>query len=124
MSTDINDLSVLTPGHFLIRNSLRSLPEQDYTKLLENRLNAWQNLKKIKQHFWSKWHNEYLNHVNIRHNKLSSYPQLKKGQLVILIEDDIPCMEWTRARIHEVHPGPDGAAIRTGYSQNGNDFSG
>ena len=112
MSTDINDLSVLTPGHFLIGDSIRSMPEENYSLLPTNRLNAWQNLKKIKQDLWSKWHKEYLSHLNFRQNKSSSSPKLKIGQLVLLQEDDVPCMEWPRARIHNVHPGDDGV-IRT-----------
>ena len=31
---------------------------------------------------------------------------------MILIEDDTPCTEWIRARIHKLHPGSDGV-IRT-----------
>ena len=40
MSTDINDLSALTPGHFLIGDSIRNLPECEYKSIPENRLNA------------------------------------------------------------------------------------
>ena len=40
ISSDINDLSALTPGHFLIGDSLTNLPEPDFLPLPSNRLSA------------------------------------------------------------------------------------
>ncbi|XP_043461940.1 uncharacterized protein LOC122498322 [Leptopilina heterotoma] len=67
ISHDPNDLIVLTPGHFLIGDSLTSLPELDFTLTPTPRLTRWQHLQKMRQDFWSRWHKEYLNGLNIRH---------------------------------------------------------
>ena len=66
----------------------------------------------MKQDFWQRWHKEYLNELNIRHNKSSQAPDLKLGQLVIVKEDNVPCLQWNTARISELHPGDD-KIIRT-----------
>ena len=58
ISVDPNDPLVLTPGHFLIGDSLTCPPELDFSEIPNNRLSTWQNI--TKQHFWKHWHQEYL----------------------------------------------------------------
>ena len=62
--SDINDLSALTPGHFLIVNSLTNLPEADFLPLPSNRLSTWQLISKIRQNFSRRWSIDYLNELN------------------------------------------------------------
>ena len=112
MSTDINDLSALTPAHFLIGDSLKSLPENNYTQIPSNRLSAWENINKIKQEFWNRWHKEYLSELNIRHKKSSIDPKIKKGLVVLIKEDNTPTMQWNMGIIENVHPGTD-TIVRT-----------
>ncbi|XP_071576233.1 uncharacterized protein [Temnothorax nylanderi] len=50
-SSDPNDLSYLTAGHFLIGSSLISYPEPSLAHLTKNRLSRWQLLEQIRQHF-------------------------------------------------------------------------
>ncbi|XP_054717598.1 uncharacterized protein LOC129226994 [Uloborus diversus] len=42
LSSDPNDLSVLTPGHFLIGGPLNAVPETDFTSSKLNHLTRWQ----------------------------------------------------------------------------------
>ncbi|XP_078051456.1 uncharacterized protein LOC144477603 [Augochlora pura] len=68
ISSDANDLLALTPGHFLIGDSLTSLRERDFRDTPSNRLSSsWQQIQKIKQHFWNRWRREYLNELTCRH---------------------------------------------------------
>ncbi|XP_058840869.1 uncharacterized protein LOC131696340 [Topomyia yanbarensis] len=46
ISTDPNDIQVLTPGHFLIERLLNALPQPDYTVVPENRLRMWERLQR------------------------------------------------------------------------------
>ncbi|XP_078051845.1 uncharacterized protein LOC144477992, partial [Augochlora pura] len=66
ISSDPNDFTALTPGHFLIGESLTTLPEHDFSELPNNRLSLWQHIQKIKQHFWSRWTKDYLNELHTR----------------------------------------------------------
>lgn len=108
VSNDINDCSALTPGHFLINDSLISLPEPDLLSLPSNRLSAWQLISKIRQNFWKRWHLEYLNELNVRRKWNVNSINPVKGALVIVKDDNLPCMQWQLARITELHPGKDG----------------
>ncbi|XP_075210328.1 uncharacterized protein LOC142317658 [Lycorma delicatula] len=61
LSNDPNDLSPLTPGHFLTgSNPLSSIPSPDLSVVNVNRLDQSQRLQRMYQNFWRRWSNEYL----------------------------------------------------------------
>ncbi|XP_018365780.1 PREDICTED: uncharacterized protein LOC108762994 [Trachymyrmex cornetzi] len=66
MSSDPNDMSHLTPGHFLIGTALNSFPSRDLDDVPENRLLRWQRIHQILQHFWRRWSTEYLQSLQQR----------------------------------------------------------
>lgn len=49
-----DDLSVLTPSHFLIGDLLLSVSENDFTNTTNNRLSHWQHIQKLKRDFWNR----------------------------------------------------------------------
>ncbi|XP_076301703.1 uncharacterized protein LOC143219714 [Lasioglossum baleicum] len=112
ISSDPNDLIALTPGHFLIGDSLTNLPECDLTEVAANRLSLWQHIQQVKQHFWKRWHTDYLHELHTRnkwHRQDSS--QMKVGTLVTIQEDNVPPMHWRLGRIVIVHPGDDNILV-------------
>lgn len=54
LSSDPENLTALTPGHFLTGRSLTALPEPDLMKFPENPLKKFQNLQLVAQHCWSR----------------------------------------------------------------------
>ncbi|XP_017875370.2 uncharacterized protein LOC108622175 [Ceratina calcarata] len=112
LSSDPNDLLALTPGHFLIGDSLTNLRERDFLHTPSNRLSTWQHIQKIKQHFWNRWHREYLNELTKRSKWIKGDHAIKEGTVVLLREDNLPPMQWPLGRVIKVHPGSDGI-IRT-----------
>ena len=48
-STDINDLAILTPGHFIFGRSITSKIEPSLISIPENKLTAWQRVTKFSQ---------------------------------------------------------------------------
>ncbi|XP_071868023.1 uncharacterized protein [Bombus fervidus] len=120
ISTDPNDLLVLTPGHFLIGDSLTGLRDRDFTDTPTNRLSSWQHIQQIKQHFWRRWHLEYLNELTIRNKWRKGSHGIREGSIVLLREDNVPPMQWPLGRIIKVQPGADGiirtATVRTATS--------
>ncbi|XP_076650259.1 uncharacterized protein LOC143357625 [Halictus rubicundus] len=108
LSTDPNDLCALTPGHFLIGSALNTVPELDFSETPSNKLSTWQHLQKIKRDFWTRWHKEYLNELNIRHKWTSGNHGIEKGTLILIKEDNLPPLQWALGRVLEIHPGTDG----------------
>lgn len=107
MSSDVNNVSYLSPGHFLIGTSLNSYPERDVTNIPSNRLKFWELCSSMKQCFWKSWYKQYLNTLQCRPKWRNVKPNLTVGSLVILKEDNSPPMYWPMARITNVFPGSD-----------------
>jgi len=49
-----NDLSYLSPGHFLIGDVLTSIPDPSLLDIPENRLSRWQPIEQMRQHLWKR----------------------------------------------------------------------
>jgi len=117
LSEDPSDLSVLTPGHFLIGEPLNTLPEPSLMHLPASRLTHWQRTRQTLDHFWQKWSREYLQ----RHQLVSTWQtpqrQLPLGAVVLIADERYPPSKWPLARVIKVHPGNDGfvrvATLRT-----------
>ncbi|XP_072401151.1 uncharacterized protein [Diabrotica undecimpunctata] len=89
MSNQPGDLSVLTPGHFLIGKPLTSFPESDVSEISSSRLNL-------------------LNRLQNRPKWLTSNKDIKVNDLVLLKEDNTPPLYWPLARVIEVFHGNNG----------------
>lgn len=118
LSNDPNDLTYLSPGHFLIGTTLNSFPYHDLIDVSENRLVRWQRVEQARQHFWRRWSREYLHTLQERSkSRTNKGEQLKPGQMVLLKQQGLAPMQWLLGRIEEVHPGSDKivrtATIRT-----------
>ena len=108
ISSDPNDLIALTPSYFLIGDISKELPEYDLRYTPVSKLSMWQRIQHIKQHFWKRWHKEYLNELRTRSKwHPGTHENIKIGTLVTVKEDNLPPMRWKLGRIIEVHPGPD-----------------
>ncbi|XP_044760769.1 uncharacterized protein LOC123318219 [Coccinella septempunctata] len=118
LSSDPNDLSVLTPAHFLISEPLTTIPDPDTSDVPINRLTRWQLLVRMRTDFWKRWKTEYLHTLTQRskwHFPDKSTPRI--GDLVLIKSDNEPPLEWALGRITELNYGTDGiarvASVRT-----------
>ncbi|XP_076388980.1 uncharacterized protein LOC143264668 [Megachile rotundata] len=121
LSADPNDPSALTPGHFLIGDHLTGAIETDFSETPANRLSTWQHIQKVKQHFWTRWHKEYINHLNVRNKWTSGGHNIREGTIVVLKEDHLPPLAWQLGRVEATHPGADGiiraVTVRTSHGR-------
>nr|XP_042896557.1 uncharacterized protein LOC122269086 [Parasteatoda tepidariorum] len=66
LSSDIEDLEVLTPAHFLIGRPITAIVEPSLTDIEPSRLNSWQRITKSVQTIWKRWSLSYLNSLQQR----------------------------------------------------------
>ena len=107
LSSNPNDLSSLTPGHFLIGKSLTALPEKDVSQTPVNRLSLWKQCSQIYQLFWKRWSVEYLNRLQNLPKWYKSSKNIKINDLVLVKDDDTIPLKWPLARVLEIYPGSD-----------------
>lgn len=101
------DLEVLTPGHFLIGQPLVAVPEYPFSDEKVGRLTRFQLVQQVTQHFWSRWHAEYLSTLQSRHKWTTPSEPPAVGELVLLKDENTPPLQWRRGRILHVYPGQD-----------------
>lgn len=119
VSNSIDDISILTPGHFLIGEALISVPESSLLDLNPNRLSHWQQIQQQLQQFWHSWSSEYLTRLQQRPKWLQRKTNIEEGQLVIIKDDRMPPASWSLGRIIQLHPGNDGLVRVATVRRNG-----
>lgn len=107
MSSDSNDFTSLTPGHFLVGQPLLSFPDENHMETKINWLTRWQLVQKMHQLFWDRWRMEYLNQLQVRSKWLNHEKQPEINDLVLIKDDNTMSNKWPMARIIDVHPGRD-----------------
>ncbi|XP_076383138.1 uncharacterized protein LOC143260698 [Megalopta genalis] len=100
LSSDPTDLNPLTPGHFLIGTALTTLPSHDLRDIKVTRLNRYQLIQQMVQHFWQRWQRECIQQLQQRHKwQHSTTSKLAVDSLVIIKEDNLPPLQWSMGRI-------------------------
>jgi hypothetical protein len=103
LSTGPNDSGVLTPGHFLIGDSLLAIPEPDISDVKTNRLTRWRRLSHYSQIICKKWSREYLNQLQERKRWAGEKgPKLDVGTVVLVKDENIPPLNWKLGRVTKV----------------------
>lgn len=108
LTDDPTDATALTPAHFLIGEPILLPLGPQSRDVPDNRLNAWERLQKMHQLFCEAWQNEYLPAMQLRNKWRVPVHNLTVGDLVYLIDDQLPPGQWLMGRITEVFPGADG----------------
>ncbi|XP_077282090.1 uncharacterized protein LOC143908342 [Temnothorax americanus] len=108
LSDDPSDYTALTPGHFLIGESLTTIPEPELSSESETRLNRWQLLRKKIDCFWKRWSVECLQRYLAVSKWYHPSNDIKEGSLVLMTDERYPPSKWPLGRVTKLHPGPDG----------------
>ncbi|CAD6240815.1 GSCOCG00012580001-RA-CDS [Cotesia congregata] len=90
LSDDPQDLSSLTPGHFLIGRPLNAIPEPSLMDIDVSRLSRWQFIQQRVQHFWRHWSNSYIQRQLARTKWHQARHDIQLGSLVLLTDERTP----------------------------------
>ncbi len=113
VSDDVDDLQALKQSHLLrLREALRvplclSDPRDVYRK-------RWRQVQYLADVFWRRWTREYLPLLRRRTKWQEPQRNFQEGDLVLLLERQLPRNEWPMGRVMTVRPGPDGL-VRSAY---------
>lgn len=108
LSDDPDDLTALTPGHFLIGTALSIIPEPSLNEVNKSRLSRWQLLRQMLNSFWTRWSKECLQRYHSIYKWNKSALPISTGSLVLVVDDRYPPSKWPLGRIIQTHPGKDG----------------
>jgi len=108
LTDDPDDLTALTPGHFLIGAPLLAVLEPSLATEKDSTLSRWQLVQKLRDHYWQRWSREYLQALSSRPKWTRSEAGPKIGDLCLVRTEVTPPTRWPLARITALHPGDDG----------------
>ena len=107
MSNDAGDPEPLTPAHFLVGSPLTALPEPDYSDVNMGRLGRWQLLQRFTRSIWKSGSRDYLHQLQQRNKWKRHSKNLSIGQLVLILEDNTPPLQWKRGIVTQTYLGQD-----------------
>lgn len=107
LASDVTDLTVLTPGHFLIGDSIVGAPRPSTIDVNVNRLDRWQQIQQMTEQFCHKWSTDYLHRLQQRPKWLTQKENLQVGDMVLLRDERLQPSKRMMARVILTHPGND-----------------
>nr|XP_034195140.1 uncharacterized protein LOC117611301 [Osmia lignaria] len=108
LTDDPDDLSVLTPAHFLIGRAISTLPEPSVEQANISPRARWHLIQQKLQQFWKRWSTQHLQRMQSISKWHHPSNNIHVGSLVLLTDERFPPCKWPLARVLAVHPGPDG----------------
>ncbi|XP_043213502.1 uncharacterized protein LOC122377501 isoform X2 [Amphibalanus amphitrite] len=104
-STDAFDQPPLTPNHLLLLRSVVFPPssaEWDHRR-------SWKQAGYLAEQFWRRWRTEYLPLLQERGGRTTrSRVNIKKGDIVLMVDDTVPRGVWPLGRIEDAFTSADG----------------
>ena len=107
VSDDLNDLEALTPNHLLLLNSSPSFPPGLFSRDDVYVRRRWRQVQYLADLFWYRWKKEYLTSLQKRYKWNTKHVNCSVGDLVLLIDQNLPRNQWPLGRIVEVHQSHD-----------------
>ena len=99
-SDDANDFQALRPSHLLMMQASPSSPcKSDSKDIYRSR---WRQVQYLADLFWKRWLKEYLPELQRRQKWLTEKPNVSVGDLVLLVDENVPRNLWPMGRVVEV----------------------
>lgn len=107
VSDDPQDVNPLTPNHILMPRATPVIPFGVFDKKDMYVRRRWKQCQYLADLFWSRWRKEYMPTLQIRSKWLHRKRNLRVGDIVLLIDDQLPRNCWALGRVLETYAGHD-----------------
>ncbi|XP_075145994.1 uncharacterized protein LOC142220640 [Haematobia irritans] len=105
VALDSDDDDALTPNHLLLGSAGGQKPLCEFDYDLRQR---WHNTQNFANHFWRRWVREYGPHLVRRSKWLEKVQPPSKGDVVIIVDDNLPRNSWPKGIVTELYTAKDG----------------
>lgn len=112
ISGDARDPEPLTPNHLLLLRKGTAFPSDVFDKKDMYCKRKWRQIQYLASVFWRRWIREYLPLLQERQKWEQTVRNFQVGDIVLLVDSDMPRNKWVMGRIVETFPGKDGL-VRT-----------
>ena len=106
-SNDPNNLQPLTPTNLLLGRASSCVPQGPFEEV-QNPRKRFEFVQSLAHHFWRRFIREYVPTLMRRSKRRTKGRQIKVGDVVLLVDFNVPRGKWELALVKEVYPGTDG----------------
>ena len=96
--------TALTPNHLLKLKPTITCPPGIFTQESAYAKRRWEQVQYLANEFWRRWHKEYLPTIAARGRWPDKRRNLVPGDLVILVNENLPRNRWDMGRIVKSYP--------------------
>lgn len=108
VSNDPSDLEVLTPNHLLLMKANNALPPGVFTPADVYSKRRWRQINFLADLFWKRWKTDYLTLLQTRQKWFKKERNFAIGDVVLVLDQNLPRNKWSLGRIIDVHPDDKG----------------
>ena len=98
-STSATDVSVLTPNHFLHGRASSNLTPEEFVQRDMSLRRRWRHSQFLADQFWGRWRRKYVPHLIERSKWRNIRSNIRRGDLVLIVEDNVPRGQWRLGRV-------------------------
>ena len=118
-SANPDDVLPLTPNHFLLgRTETTFAPAAVDNSDYDIRV-RWRRVQELERHVWSRWLKEWLPSLGARAKWRRDQPEVKVGDVALVVHPDTARGHWPLGRVEAIYPGPDGHVRTVDIRMNG-----
>jgi hypothetical protein len=99
----------LCPNHLLtMKSGVVVAPPGEFASSDGYSRKRWKRIQYLANVFWDRWKKEYVLQLQERDKWLKSKRNLQIGDIVLVLDDNVPRNQWKVAKVTEVYPSFDG----------------
>jgi len=106
-SASVKDNIPLTPNHFLHGQAGGQFAPEALDEVGLNPKKRWRRIQELVRHFWNRWLHEWIPSLSPRQKWFKLKPDVKPGDVVLVVSPDTPRGQWPLGRVLEVYQGKD-----------------
>ena len=107
-SSDPRDDGPLTPNHFLVGQMGGTVAPELPASELNSPGRRWRHTQRVLSKVWKRFLQEILPNLNKLHKWRDVKPDIKDGDVVLVVDNTSPRGHWPLARVERTYPGSDG----------------
>ncbi|KAK3091116.1 hypothetical protein FSP39_017229 [Pinctada imbricata] len=108
VSNDPRDPPALTPNMLLLMKNDKGLPQGLYNSRDVYAKCWWRQVQYLADVFWKRWTHEYLPSLQTQSKWQQPHRNLEKGEVVLVVHENLPRGQWPLGHILDVALGRDG----------------
>lgn len=99
--------TILSPNMLLTHKENSDIEPRKDLGVKDMYRSQWRHVQLLADQFWKRWKSQYLQNLQTRQKWQREHTNVKTGDVVLLVDDNLPRIQWQVGVIDEVYPSSD-----------------